>query len=577
MGLYNKLRNESGKGSRRSAIRMFFFSCFCFFFGSQVSLAKNQSKTKVPDEKQEEDLSGVIYAEKHGVVNSSSVDSSKIITSLIEKNLGKTIVLPPNFSVSQSIKYPGTCHIKGADGTGSICWILPNFSGLSVFEPIKKSKLSSLSVSFTNITFSDLSAKNDGKGTTSTVNCIDITGTFAARVKKLKGVRVNCVLYCEPGIEVQQTSRTLIDDIDGSNVNYLIHFLPCNDDRLAYGDLYLTNIKTTGSIANGVSIEDVDGITWLGLVLFPNASVRISGHYLNLTVCHPFEPKARLGQDMVSAEALYIPKRLGGGRSHYVTISNYVSAFAGRLADTTIGSPQHTNLGAFGIKVVNVTNFTLNAIVNDPSMGALHLVNCENGVFTLASTNTNTQKLGSGALAPGLYDVVLMQSCKQIIGTVTDSSPDKRFVINMDDFCQGCCIDAVSSIGYADSIPYRLPDNSNNIVRVLHSSSNGYIYYDSVNDKPTVIKAALNSPLPGNKVHKKGCYLVFDNTQETLVSDLPGIDQYQDVYVNIQEDYTALLDISRGGMFRLGGDNFKGKGKVLHLVRESSTGELIKL
>lgn len=573
--LFSKI-SDKNLSNRRNVIRLGMSSIMSFFILSSHAESNRSNGGQSSDDNINSitSLEDIIYAEKYGVVNSSIIDSSDALELLLQSSAGKVIQLPANFSVSRTIKYPSVCHIKGIDVVNSKCWILPGFSGFSVFEPVLKDKLSSLSISFSSLTFSDLGAKNDGRGTTSNINAINVTGTFAARLNQLKGVRVNSLIYCEAGKETQQTARTWINDLDGSNINFIVNFEPCADDRLPYGDLYLSNIKTTGSIKYGVRIEDTDGLTWIGAVLFPDASIRISGHYLNLSLCHPFEPKARIGDNEFSAEALLIAPRLGGGKSHYVTISNFVSAFSGRLSNSARIKSSITNQGAFGMKLVGVINFNLSAIVNDPSMGALHLIDCTNGTFTLASQNVNTQQLGTGALAAGSYDVLVMEKCDYILGQITDLSPSKRYLVNMDESCNGCFITAVCSQGAHEGLPYIIPKNKNNIVNILYTAASGTMFYNTSKDQVDIAKATLNDPYPAISVYKPGIYLVFDNNQKTEVKDILCVENYQDLYINISDNYTTILDVSNGGKFRLNGNNRTGRGTILHLVREPSSGEL---
>lgn len=89
-----------------------------------------------------------------------------------------------------------------------------------------------------------------------------------------------------------------------------------------------------------------------------------------------------------------------------------------------------------------------------------------------------------------------------------------------------------------------------------------------------IAKATLNNPYPAISVYKPGIYLVFDNNKKTEVKDILCVENYQDLYINISDNYTTILDVSNGGKFRLNGNNRTGRGTILHLVREPSSGEL---
>lgn len=527
----------------------------------------------------------VIYADEHGVTDSSSIDSSAALQVLLDTYPTATIILPKNVALSTSIKYPSNCDIRGRNGDACAIWMKNGFVGTAAFEPVSTVRGAVLRPRITNLICVDLSAVADNKGSTSVLNGIDVTGTFRAEVTNVKGSKINNVVNAEPGpIGVSQnTRRTKMVAIDGSNVNRLFWFKPAADNRLAHGDIQCEAIYSTGSVKYGAAAEDTDGFTWCGSTVFPDAQLKLSGHYLTIAVALPFEAKAKLTESTATGECLLIAPRAGGAESREVIISCLSAGFAGRLADTTSGNPPQVNKSACAIRMVNVKGFNISVTTNDPSEGALMLDRCSNGLFNLSSRSANTQDTGSGVIAAGTYDAVLMQNCTNVLGRVADTSVGKRYAVYMDDGCAGCHIDVVTDRGQT-SLPsqVRIPANGNNVYRSLSKQADGsYKLYASSEAEKLVVSEATGSVTPNVIKGRNGVIIRFENTVTTNVTDIPDILDYQEATIHIQDNgATKLVSKANGGKFVWADGSTAtkfGRGTIVRVMRAPTTGDLVQL
>lgn len=521
----------------------------------------------------------IVFAEDLGVVNDSNIDSSDALQSIIDNYKGIKIIIPSSMMIKKTIKYYSQTIISGIAETRGVIWAGENFVGNSMFEPATKTRQAVHEPEFSNITLADKAAQNDGRGTTSKINGIELIGTLAAKVINIKGVRLNATIHCDIGTETQHTMRPYIQRINGSNVNWHILFEPTLNERFAYGDIYISDLKSSGSCMNGIRIRDTDGLQINGAVLFPNGGIEISGHYLNLTNIHPFEPKSPLTDPRVPACISIVP-RSKTNFSRYVNIGNTACGFAGRLANTTSGAPPQSNNGAPSVRMENVLNFNISFTSNNPSMEALKLINCQNGTFAVSSMDSNAQGLGSGKLPVGSYDTVYMERCSLIIGSLTDSSPSRRYAIFMDDNCESNHITGVISNGNRVGDAFRIPNNGKiNSVEIIQEGSEGVIRTarDIRKLRPELHTITDNSTTPLTPDIGDGDIVKFQNNTVTNVTDIPDINNYKSVLITIADNNaTRLVDVNNGGKFSLGGNNVMGRGTVFRVYRDDLSGNLIR-
>lgn len=521
-----------------------------------------------------------VYAEAEGVVNDSSVDSSDALQALVDKYKGIRIILPPSIMIKKTIKYYTQTIISGIAETRSVIWAGSNFVGTAMFEPATKTKQSVQEPDFSNLTLADQSATNANRGTTSTINGIELVGTFVAKVENVKGVRLNATVHCDVGTEVQHTMRPYLRRINGSNVNWHILFEPTSDDRFAYGDIYLSDIKTSASCMNGIRIRDTDGLQINGAVIFPNGGIEVSGHYLNISNVHPFEPKSVLADTRIPACITILP-RGENTASRFINIANVACGFAGRLADTTSGNPAQTNNPAPAIYMKNCLNFNIHFTVNQSAQGALKLIDCQTGIFSFSSLDVNTQALGSGKLTPGTFDTVSLENCQYITGSFTDNSPSRRYAIYFDDNCYNNAITAVSARGYVLGQNVRNTTNGNfNYAKVVAQNGTGTTsttVYEAKKSGPTILTVSDGSATPSTPNVSNNDVVKLNNSVVTNITDFPDIGNYQSITVVIGDNNASrLVDVANGGKFSLGGSNVMGRGTVLRLFRDDMSGNLIK-
>ena len=208
--------------------------------------------------------------------------------------------------------------------------------------------------------------------------------------------------------------------------------------------------------------------------MFPTAQLRVSGNYVSVSVCHPFEAMVDLADGSASAECFVMPVRAGGGMSEYANIS-IISGFSGRLTDDYNATVQ-SNIGANGISLYNLENFVLNATINDPSQKGLYLQGCNDGIINASIRSANTQDVGQVHEIVGTYDSVQLVSCKNVLGRVSDKSTAKRYAVYMDDTCQGCHFDVVTTKGTLPTPSnVRIPTNGDNSYTSLSEMAGGSI------------------------------------------------------------------------------------------------------
>lgn len=529
----------------------------------------------------EQSIKKTINAQVAGVVDSLTIDSTAALQALIDMNPEATIILPTNIAISSPIKYYSYTDIRGRNSDQAVVNMLPGFTGgVDAFMPADTSRYAVQYSRFTDILIVDRSATAVGKGTDSTKRGINLLGTFGVQIRRVNGSRLDRVITCAPGpLGVNQhTARPFIEEINGSNVNHIIKFDPATDNRTPYGDIFLNNIKTTGSCKYGVSIEDADGLTWTGAVLFPDSQIRVSGGYINISVAHPFEAKAKLTDTGNSAESLLIPARAGGDKTYYVNISGLASNYAGRLMDNSSGAGDVVNKGAYGIKLINVQVFNINATINHPSMGGMHMINCSNGNFSIATRNVNVQGLGSGALPAGTYDSVRLEGCTSVIGRISDLSPAKNYTVYMDDSCVGCTIDGTASSGAVAGRFVRIPLNRQNHVSINAGLASGYRTTETGRAEYNVLTVADNTAAP-SPTYQNEQVVEFSNTSTTNVTDIPSVLDRQTVIVNLRNGNTTLVSENNGGLFVFTGttSNQQGAGKCFQFYRDPDTHKLRQL
>lgn len=529
------------------------------------------------DKKIKEEVS-VIYAINHGVVADDKVDSSDAIQALIDSVNSIPIVLPSPVGIKKSIKYRTRTCIKGREGSFSQITMMSGFVGGAAFEPFSTNMTGTDSAVLEGLTITDASAINDGRGTTSTKNGIDITGSYNILIKQCSGVRVNYTITSSIGTEVQHTRRARIDSLHGSNVNRHIYLPGSGGGRFAYGDIYISDMKTAGACKLPNVIETTDGLQIIGGVIFPGGGFRVSGHYIDIIGVHMFEPKAPLGSGEIPA-GIHITKRNNTEYSRHVNISGVALAFPGRLADTTSGNPPQTNEPAPGILMERVEDFNISVTVNHSGMQSARLSACRTGILNLASEEANTQLLGSGALPPGTYDTLLMEACGEVVVHIADNSSSRRYAVNLDDACVGCMITGSVARGQTLGTDFKYPNNPyNRLILSVEGSNSERYQYDSTPPVDIYVNAPSGdtSPSVTGGVNKR--VVAFSNSSVVQVTDLPDVGNRREVTIWLNDNNaTRIMDVSNGGKFKtLSGSNLVGRGTYARFVRDAATGNLIQ-
>lgn len=546
-----------------------------------VVLAQPDGYTKVGGIKTRWDSEekSVIYAVTRGVVESSSIDSSDILQGIIDSAGSTPIILPSQIALSKTVKYRSRTCLRGRDGSYSVVNMLPGFVGASAFAPISKEQGGTDSSILDSLTITDLSAVNDGKGSTSNLDGIDITGSYNISCRNISGVRVKNTISSEIGSAVQHTRRARIDGLNGSNVDRHIYMPGTNSSRFAYGDLYVSNFKTTGSCKKMSVIECTDGLHVFGGVIFPNGGLRVSGHYINISGSHMFEPKAELGSGETPS-GIHVSKRSETEFSRDVNISGTAIAFPGRLSDTTSGNPPQTNEPAPGLFMERVIGFNVSITVNQSSMESARLVNCQSGVISLASRDSNTQALGSGALAPGTYDTLLLTDCTNVAAVISDTSPSRRYAVNVSDGCKGVSVSGTVSRGFALGTDVYCKNIAQNRVSItVEGASESRTQQDTTPAIAKYVNAPAGDVTPSVTNGVNNLVVSFQNSAITNVTDLPDVTSRREVTIWINDNNaTRIIDVSNGGMFKTrNGANITGRGTFARFIRDPATGYLFQL
>lgn len=546
-----------------------------------VVLAQPDGYTKVGgiQSRWDKEEKSVIYAINHGIIASGSIDSSDALQNLIDISGSTPIILPPIIGLKKTVKYRTNTVIKGMIDSFTQVNLMSGFVGNSAFEPISKLRNGAISPVLTNLTITDVTAKNVGAGSDSTKNGIDATGTFNATFSNITGVRIKDVIYSEPGTEVQHTRRTKIHAVNGSNVDRHINFIGSGGDRFAYGDIYVSDFKTSSNCLKQSVVESSDGIQIEGGVIFPNGGLRLSGHYINIVGLHLFEPKAGL-DDPETPSGIHIVPRSNNEFSRNVNISTVTIAFPGRLANTTSGNPPQTNKPAPGILLEKVQDFNISVTINNSTIESAKLIQCSNGLFDISSKEANTQLLGSGALTPGTYDTLVMESCSGVVVKIADDSPSRRYAVNISDDCVGCNVFGSVSRGYVIGQNVKIPNNNKNRVLLnIGDSGSSRVQYDSTPPMPRYVNSDDGSTTPSVTGGVNNTVVKFQNGAVTNVTDLPDVVVSMEVTINLNDNNaTRIVDVSNGGKFKTRlGANIMGKGTYARFIRDAATGYLVQL
>lgn len=527
-----------------------------------------------------------IYADEYGVSNSETIDSADALQGILLAYPEHTIMLPPKFALSHSIKYPANCDIRGLEMDHCVCYMLTGFESDygAAFEPVSTSPAAVQYSRISKITFVDKSAVSDGAGTTSVLNGVELLGTYVARCTDLKGVNVNAIVHCLPppvlGVH-QYTKRPILKNFDCSNVNYLFDFEPTADGYFSCGDIFVSDIFTSGSMKYGARALDTDGFTWTGSTMFPDAQLQVSGNYISVAVCHPFEAKAKLTDATHTAECFVIKERAAGQKSNFVNLS-LISGFSGRQTDDYVATVA-TNKVANGISMYNVSCFTLTGAINDPSAIGLYMRGCDNGTFDIAIRSANSPDVGQVHEPVGTWDSVLLVACEAVIGKVSDKSTAKRYAVYMDEDCTGCHVDIVTDKGTLPTVSnVRIPSNGQNSYTSLVKQVDGkYKRFTSHDGQKSVIVESSNSTTPSCSFGRSGAIVRFDNSAVTTITDIPDLQEYDEITLHIQDDgATRFAPIAQGGKFVFidGSNTVKlGRGTMLKVMRCPTTGNLVQI
>lgn len=521
----------------------------------------------------------VIYAAAHGVVADDSVDVSDKLQALIDSSGRTPIILPPTIAIKKPIVYRSRTVLLGHQESFTQVKLMNGFSGTSAFVPASKAQTGTDSAILAYLNIVDLSAVNVGAGSNSTKCGIDVTGSFNLKLLAITGVRLDNTIVSEPGTALQHTRRLRIDGLNGSNVNRHIYMPGDGTSRFSYGDIYINDFKTSASCARSSVIESTDGLQVIGAVIFPNGGLRVSGNYITITGCHLFEPKAPLGSGEIPA-GIHVTKRTPTVYSEYVNISATAVAFAGRLANTTIGNPAQVNEGAPGILIERVRVFNIQVSVNHSSKESMRIVESTNGVVSLASREANTQLLGSGALPPGTYDSLRLEGCGEVVVQMSDTSASRQHAVYMDDECVGCVVTGAAGRGHILGTNVRLPLNpQNRVLMTFDGEGSTRSLYDSNPPINRFVTAPTGSTAPSVTGGINNMFVTFQNGAVTNVTDLPDVPARREVTVNLNDNNaTRLVSTVNGGKFRTrDGNNIMGRGAFARFIRDPATGDLVQL
>ncbi|WP_447887714.1 tail fiber/spike domain-containing protein [Serratia fonticola] len=531
-----------------------------------------------------------------GIYDSQTIDSSDALQALIDENPDGIFVLPENVAITKPIKYYSYTTIRGQRGRKAVVNIISGFpSDSPAFIPASRIRYAVQFAALEHLLIVDRTSTPDsitlasgmviqGRGTTGTCRGIEITGTFSVAVKDVIGVLLDILIYGEPGAvnENQTTARSLISEIDVSNCNYIVKLNPATANWFPYGDIFMQTIKTTGSCKYGVSMEDLDGLHVMGLVAFASCGIRFSGNFAKFVGNHPFDPKIQISEhssdNKLTAESFHICRRTGGAASEDIQLIGITSVNAGRLADTTTGSPQPNNIGAYGVVCENVQGLDISGEIKDPSMGGIRLIDCSLVNLNLRIRRANTQVLGSGALPPGTYNSIQIENCICVEGRYVDLSPSRNYSVYVDDTSSGINLSGVVGVGSVSNRFYRIPDNNSNKIELIAEHATGYKPITSGDFETTQYIATSNSPTPSGTGGRNNIILEFNNSSSTNVTDILSVTPRQRVIVNIRDNgATKLINSDNGGKFKGIDNNTQGRGTVLMFYRDPDNGYLVKI
>lgn len=521
----------------------------------------------------------VIYAIDYGVKVDDTYDSSDALQAIIDRAGSTPIVLPSSFAIKKPIVFRSRTALLGRDNQYSQVKLMAGFVGNSAFVPVSTQQTGTDSAVLAWLNITDLSASNVGSGTDSTKNGIEVTGSFNLTLRGITGVRLNNTIVSGIGTALQHTRRLRIDSLNGSNVNRHIYMPGDGTTRFSYGDIYINDFRTSASCLLPSVIESTDGLQIIGAVIFPNGGLRISGNYIDIVGAHLFEPKAPLGS-AETPSGIYIAKRTDAVYSEYVNISGVAIAFAGRLANTTIGNPAQVNNPAPGLYMERVRVFNVQCSVNHSSQESVKLVGCVNGTMNIAARETNTQLLGSGALPAGTYNTLHMENCGEVICHLSDTSQSRNLVVYMDSACVGCMVTGVSGRGAVLGTDVSIPNNtSNRVVMSIDGENSVRSQVDTTPPRFRNVSEVSGSTTPSVTGNINQTVVTFQNSVVTSVTDLPDVGSRKLVLININDNNaTRLVDVSNGGKFKTkAGANIMGKGVFLQFIRDPFTGYLVEL
>jgi hypothetical protein len=304
-----------------------------------------------------------------------------------------------------------------------------------------------------------------------------------------------------------------------------------------------------------------------GILGFASFQLQVNGTKITSIDTHPFDPKAQITDSGHSAETLLIPARAGGGRSSEIQFYGLSSDHAGRLADTTNGNPSANNVGAYGIRAINTDDLKIFGDVVDPSMGAMYLDACYDVTFDLNVRRVNTQDLGSGALTAGTYSSIVLRNCIDVKGHINDRSPNRNYLIDSSG-SRGVIITGCGGRGAVLGRVWNIQDNmayhSLN-VSIENIVGTDTVYYFRKNGDPnfTPYTATLNAAAPSNCPSLNNIVIVFNNTLDTSVTDIPSVQTNQIVTVNIRDNGATKLRNSSSGGGKFSGitDYTQGRGR----------------
>lgn len=524
-------------------------------------------------------------------------DWAEKLQALIDADPTGIFVMPEACSISKTIHYYSSTTIKGRSwGRRSVVGILPDFTGIAAFAPITTKKQSVQSSRIEGLLIRDRGATNDqviladgsvvnGRGTTSEIHGIDITGTFGAVVSDIVGVFINSIVYAGPGDEStdQTTQRPFIEKLDASNCNHIIYFPGRTDNYFSYGDIMMSNIKTTGSVKYGMTILDTDGLQITNMIGFASCQIKTNGNFIKILSAHPFDPKAQISENAdsgVTAESIYIPARRGGAVSNSVELIGVTSINAGRLADTTSGRPAANNVGAWGIRAEKVNDLQLFGDIKDPSMGGLHLTSCVRVHGTLNIRRVNTQQLGSGSLPSGTYSSLYIDGCSFVDINVNDMSPQRNYFLES---YNSYMVKLRGRVGRGATLGrfYYIQDSRRyHDIEMFEEGESSYTLRSLGGPSFYPYTADINSTAPANAPSLNGILIQINNTADTSVTDIPSVLANQHVYVNIRDNGATKLRNNTGGgggLFSGIDDYTKGRGTILHFMRDPDNGLLVKI